>query len=151
MRNLFAAITLLAFAAPALAGTDAITMVRSTHDMATTMDRLEDAVTGAGATVVARVDHAGAAQGIDMVLAPAEVLIFGNPAIGTPAMQDNPLAGLFLPLRVLVYQDAQGQTWLAYEKPDEMLDDLDGVTDDAAYLRSMENALGNLTGQAAGS
>ncbi len=69
--------------------------------------------------------------------------------IGTPAMQDNPLAGLFLPLRVLAYEDAAGQTWLVYEDPEEMLEDLDGVSEDADYIQKMAGALRNLTTQAA--
>lgn len=149
MRYLIAAVALGASVMPALAGEDDLVKTRSPHDVATTMDRLEAAVTGAGATVVARVDHAGAAQGADMELAPIEVLVFGNPAIGTPAMQDNPLAGLFLPLRVLAYQDADGQTWLAYQDPEEMLAEMDGISEDASYIEAMAGALRNLTTQAA--
>ncbi|MFU8864588.1 MAG: DUF302 domain-containing protein [Rhodobacterales bacterium] len=149
MRYLIAAVALGASVIPALAGEDDLVTTRSPHDVATTMDRLEAAVTGAGATVVARVDHAGAAQGADMELAPNEVLIFGNPAIGTPAMQDNALAGLFLPLRVLAYQDAEGQTWLAYQDPAEIVGELDGISEDASYIEAMTGALRNLTTQAA--
>lgn len=126
-----------------------IVKVQSGHDVPTTMDRLEAAVTEAGATVAARIDHAGAAQSVAMDLAPSQVLIFGNPKLGTPAMQDDPLAALYLPLKVLVYQDADGQTWLAYEAPAAMLDDLAGVAEDAAYLTAMAGALGNLTAKAA--
>lgn len=148
MRLLFAAFAVTLSALPVLADEDMV-MIKSPHDVATTMDRLEAAVTEAGATVAARVDHAGAAQGAGMELLPSQVLIFGNPKIGTPAMQDNPVSGLFLPLKVLVYQDDAGQTWLVYEDPEEMLDDLDGVSEDAAYIQAMTGALANLTGKAA--
>ncbi len=106
-----AAVTVLA--GPALADDD-LMKVQSGKDVASTMDALEAAVEGAGATVFARVDHAGGAEGVGMQLAPSEVLIFGNPKLGTPAMQADPLAGLFLPMKVLVYEDADGQVWLAY-------------------------------------
>ncbi len=149
MRYLIAVCALGLSMSPVLAAEEDMVMTRSPHDVAITMDRLEAAVTGAGAAVVARVDHAGAAQGVDMELAPTQVLIFGNPVIGTPAMQDNPLAGLFLPLRVLAYEDAEGQTWLVYEDPEEMLEDLDGVSEDADYIQKMAGALRNLTTQAA--
>lgn len=150
MKRMFGAIVLLiATGGSALAGTDDIVKVRSPDDVARTMDRLEAAVTGAGADVFARVDHAAGASSVDMELAPAQLLIFGNPKIGTPAMQDDPLAGLYLPLRVLVYRDDAGQTWLAYEKPEEMFDDLK-VPDDAGYLGMMTGALRNLTKAAAG-
>ncbi|KNX39849.1 camphor resistance protein CrcB [Roseovarius tolerans] len=142
-----AAITLAGL--PALASNDDIVKVKSSGDVATTMDRLEAAVTGAGANVFARVDHAAGAASVDMDLAPTQLLIFGNPKIGTQAMQDDPVAGLFLPMKVLVYQDGAGQTWLAYEDPKEMFDDL-SISDDAEYLKMMSGALGKLTGKAAG-
>ena len=85
-----------------------------------------------------------------MDLAPSQLLIFGNPKLGTPPMQANALAGLFLPLKVLVYEDGDGQVWLAYEDPEETLDDLEGIDDDAAYIQKMRMALIKLTEAAAG-
>ncbi len=150
MKRFLAAVAVCVAALPAFASNDDIVKVRSSGDVATTMDRLEAAVTGAGATVFARVDHAAGAAKVDMELAPAQVLIFGNPKLGTPAIQDNAVAGLFLPLKVLVYQDGAGQTWLAYEDPKEMLGDLGGISEDAGYIKTITGALGKLTGKAAG-
>ncbi|MFZ1469367.1 MAG: DUF302 domain-containing protein [Paracoccaceae bacterium] len=146
MKHLILATGLMAAALPAWA--EDIIRVKSTSDVGVTMDALEAAVTGAGATVFARVDHAAGATGIGMELPPAQLLIFGNPALGTPAMQADPLAGLFLPLKVLVYQDDTG-VWLAYQKVDDMLDDLK-IPDDAEYVGKMEGALKALTTKAAG-
>lgn len=150
MKNLIAAAAIFLATSPALASNDDITKVKATGDVATTMNALEAAVTGAGASVFARVDHAAGAASAGMELSPGQLLIFGNPKLGTPAMQDDPLAGLFLPLKVLVYQDGAGQTWLAYEDPKEMLDDLGGIPDDAGYVKKMSGALAKLTGKAAG-
>lgn len=113
---------------------------RAEGDVATVMGRLESAVLGAGATIFARVDHGGGAESVGMDLADSELLIFGNPKLGTPAMQDDILAGLYLPLKILVYADADGHTWIAWEEPEETFDDLD-IDDDAAYLDVMEDAL----------
>ena len=88
-------------AMPALAQ-DLVAKV-SPHDVPTTMDRLESAVEAAGAEVFARVDHAAGAEKAEMELRPTQLLIFGNPKLGTPAMQDAQTAGLDLPMRVLVY------------------------------------------------
>ncbi|SMC88943.1 DUF302 domain-containing protein [Primorskyibacter flagellatus] len=148
MKHLLAAAFCLV-AAPALASDDDIIKVQASGDVATTMDRLEEAVTGAGATVFARVDHAAGAASVDMVLDDEQLLIFGNPKLGTPAMQDDALAGLYLPLRVLVYKDGEGQVWLAYEDPEEMLDEL-SIPDDAEYVKMMTGALAKLTSAAAG-
>ncbi len=149
-RFLTAAALVAATALPGHASEDDIMKRQAQGDVPAVMDALVAAVEGAGATVFARIDHAAGAEGAGMTLAPSQVLIFGNPALGTPAMQDNPMAGLFLPLKVLVYEDAQGQVWLAYEDPEETLDDLAGVDDDAAYIGQMRMALLRLTEAAAG-
>lgn len=147
MRNFAAAAALSLMALPGWA--TEIVKVEAAADVASTMDALEAAVTGAGATVFARVDHAGGADKVGMELAPEQLLIFGNPKLGTPAMQDDPLAGLYLPLKVLVYEDAEGQTWLAYEDPAAMMAGLN-VPEGAEYVKKMTGALAKLTGKAAG-
>lgn len=120
----------------------------SSDDVATVMDRLEQAVRAAGAMVVARVDHSGAAEGVGMELDDAELLIFGNPQLGTQAIQEDIRAGLFLPLRILVYRDGD-ETVIFWQEPEEMLDDLD-IDDDAEYLERMEEALETFAEAAAG-
>ncbi|WP_209425452.1 DUF302 domain-containing protein [Pararhodobacter sp. SW119] len=139
----------LALATPA-AGADGIVRLQSAQDVSATMDALEAAVRDAGATVFARVDHAAGAESVDMELRATELLIFGNPQLGTPAIQDDVLAGLALPLRVLAYEDAEGQTWIAYEAPATMLGGLDGIAEDAEYVGRITGALENLTAAAAG-
>jgi len=149
MKRFLATAAIVMAGLPALASNDDIVKVKSFSDVATTMDRLEAAVTGAGANVFARVDHEAGAASVDMELVPTQVLIFGNPKIGTQAMQDDPVAGLFLPMKVLVYRDGAGQVWLAYEDPKEMFDNL-AINDDAEYVKMMTGALGKLTAKAAG-
>lgn len=148
MKRILAAAAISLAGLPALASDDDLMKVESSDDVATTMDRLEAAVTEAGANVVARVDHAAGAASVDMELSPTQVLIFGNPNVGTQAMQDDPRAGLFLPMKVLVYEDSDGQTWLVYQDPEEMFDDLD-IDDDAKYITTMTGALDKLTATAA--
>ena len=151
MKRIVAALGLAWLALPGWAMDGDLVKVPATQDdVSATMDALEAAVGGAGATVFARVDHAGGAMKAGFELNPSQLLIFGNPQLGTPAMQDDPMAGLFLPLKVLVYRDAQGQVWLAYEDPAAMLGPLQGVSPDAAYLAKMTGALKKLTAKAAG-
>ncbi|WP_424985838.1 DUF302 domain-containing protein [Microbulbifer sp. S227A] len=140
----------LALAGAGQAMADDLVKVKTDKTVDAAMDALQAAVEGAGATVFARVDHAAGAQKVEMELGEAQVLIFGNPKLGTPVMQADPLAGLFLPLKVLAYADADGQVWFAYEDPEEMLDDLD-IDDDLPAIGMMQGALAKLTGKAAGS
>ncbi|WP_111733558.1 DUF302 domain-containing protein [Roseovarius amoyensis] len=149
MKTLITAATVAFLAAPVMAQSDDIVKVPASGNVEATADRLEAAIDNAGATVAARVDHGAAAATVDMGLHDAQLLIFGNPKIGTPAMQDDALAGLFLPLKVLVYEDGEGQVWLAYEDPAAMSDRLDGISADAPYLERMQGALRALTSAAA--
>ena len=112
-----------AFAAPlmliaTLASASPFATKTSPHDVATTMDRLVAAVEGAGATIFARVDHAAAAAKVGQELAPNQVLIFGNPKLGTPMMQSAPSMGLDLPLKVQVYRAADGTVQVIYRSMD---------------------------------
>ncbi|MFK7765339.1 MAG: DUF302 domain-containing protein [Roseobacter sp.] len=119
----------------------------SPHSVQATMDRLSGAVTGAGATVFARVDHAGGAASVDMDLAPSQLLIFGNPKLGTPAMLDGATAGLDLPLRVLAYADNEGVVRVVYHDP-ATLAATHGLPSDAKYIQMMTGALNKLTSKA---
>lgn len=66
----------------------------SPHDVTTTIDQLVHAVEEAGASIIARVDHSGAAADAGLELRPTELLIFGNPQLGTPLMQQDQRIGL---------------------------------------------------------
>ena len=142
---LTSAILSLGVAMPAFA--DLVT-VPSSKSVADTADALAAAIEGAGAKVVARVDHQKAAASADLQMGEAQVLIFGNPKIGTPAMQADIRAALYLPLKVLVYADAAGNTQLTYDDPAAMFEGLD-IPADAEFVKIMTGALGKLTGKAA--
>jgi len=96
---------------------EGMTASPSDHGPKQTMDRLAAAVAKRGMAILARIDHAAAAAKVGMELRPTEVLIFGNPKAGTPLMQAVQTIGIDLPLKALVWQDAAGKTWLAYNDP----------------------------------
>jgi len=74
-----------------------------------TVEKLSAAIDGAGAKVFAVVDHGAGAVSIGSDVGASQLVIFGNPQVGTPAIEANRLAGLRLPLKVLVYADAGGR------------------------------------------
>jgi uncharacterized protein (DUF302 family) len=96
-----------------------LTTVNSPHSVALTMDRLVAALDRQGIAVFARVDHGGGARGAGLKLAEEEVLVFGDPRVGTLLIQEDPEVGYELPLRVLVW-DADGQTRVGYRAPVEL-------------------------------
>ena len=94
-----------------------ITCITSQHSVATTIERLESLLKERGVMVFARIDFSGDAARAGLTMLPEQMLIFGNPKAGTPLMQSVPAAGLDLPLKALVWQDASGQTQVAYNDP----------------------------------
>jgi len=96
---------------------DGLIDVKSPHKAQATMDRLESLVKERGLNVFARIDHAAGANRIGKTLRPTELLIFGNPQGGTPFMECAQTVGIDLPLKALVWDDANGQTWLSYNDP----------------------------------
>ena len=108
-----------------------------------TADALAQLIEARGLTVFARVDHAAGAAAVDMPLRPTELLIFGNAKGGTPLMQEVQTVGIDLPLKFLVFEDAAGKTWIAYNDP-EWLAARHGVTGEAGPIGAMAAALATL-------
>jgi uncharacterized protein (DUF302 family) len=96
---------------------EGLTTVASSLGVRETMDRLVAAVAAKGLTVFARIDHAAGAAAVGLPLRATELLVFGNAKGGTPLMQAAQTTGIDLPLKALVYEDAAGKVWLAYNDP----------------------------------
>jgi uncharacterized protein (DUF302 family) len=108
-----ASLSLLASAQSA----DGLITLPSPHSAAQTMDRLEATVKERGFAVIAKVDHAAGAARVGKTLRPTMLLIFGNPQGGTPLMECAQSAGIDLPLKALVWDDAAGKTMVSYNDP----------------------------------
>ena len=96
---------------------DGLIELKSPHTAKDTMNWLEALVKERGLNVFARIDHAAGAARIGKTLRPTELLIFGNPQGGTPLMECAQSAGIDLPLKALVWEDASAQVWLGYNDP----------------------------------
>lgn len=147
-RKAFALGLLLLFTpAAAKAADNGIVSKASKHSVAVTMDRFATAAKERGFTVVARVNHAGAAAKAGLKLRPMQLLIFGNPKGGTPIMMAAPTAGIDLPLKALAWEDANGKVWLSYNSP-EWLKARHGVEGADKPLAGMGKALAAMAGKA---
>ncbi len=117
----------------------------SSHGVTSTVDRLVAALERRGIAVFARIDHSGGARGAGLELAAEEVLVFGDPRVGTLLMQEDPEIGYELPLRVLV-RDAGGQTTVGYRSPTELAESY-AVAKRAEILQKMDALLQALVGE----
>ncbi len=149
MKHMVLGIVMSCLAGLAFAGDGGILRKEAALGVNATVDSLVSTMEGAGLKIFARVDHGAGAKSIGEDIGASQLLIFGNPKVGTPAIKDDPVSGLFLPLKVLVYEDDSGKTWLAYEDPAKMLGRLGGVSNEAAYLKVMQGALAKFTGTVA--
>lgn len=98
-------------------GAEGLVAVRSSHDVTATADKLESALKAKGMTVMARVNHQQNAEKVGLELRPTEVVIFGNPKIGTPLMHCAQSVAIDLPQKALIWEDANGIVWLGYNDP----------------------------------
>lgn len=138
---LFAFIATFFIVSTAVAGNGLIS-VKSSHTAKATADRLENVLKQKGMTVFIRINHTAGAQKIGEKLRPTELVVFGNPKVGTPLMQCNQSVAIDLPQKALIWQDDEGQVWLSYNDPN-YLAQRHGLAGCADVIKKVEKALGN--------
>jgi len=116
--------------------------IKSSNDVKVTADRLEKNLIAKGMTVFIRINHAENAQKVGKELRPSELIIFGNPKVGTPLMQCGQSVAIDLPQKALIWKDEAGQVWLSYNDP-KYLAKRHGIKDCAEVIKKIETALGN--------
>jgi len=87
------------------------------HSVDETIEKLKGILQSKGVTLFATVDHSGEAAKVGMKMPPTKLLIFGSPKAGTPLMLASPSVAIDLPLKILIWEDAQGKAWLSYNSP----------------------------------
>ena len=90
-----------------------------------TVEKLKTILQAKNIALFVLIDHSGEAGKIGMSMRPTKLLIFGSPKAGTPLMLAAPSVAIDLPLKILVWEDAEGKTWISYNAP--------------AYLRDRHN------------
>jgi len=123
---------------------DGVIRIKSMHSVTATVDKLESALKNKGMTIFKRVSHSAGAAKVGLELRPTELMIFGNPKVGTPLMQCQQLAALDLPQKALVYEDENGQVWFAYNDP-EYIADRHNITGCDNVVNKISKALFNFS------
>ena len=147
MRKLLLGIISAVFFCSSAIADDGIVRVKSNHDVKVTADRLEQVLNAKGMTVFIRIDHAAGAEKVGKQLRPTELVIFGNPKIGTPLMQCAQSIGMDLPQKALISEDESGQVWFFYNDP-MYLAKRHNVKGCDEVLKKVANALGNFAAKA---
>jgi len=91
-----------------------VVRVKSGFGMSETIARIKQDVAAKGIKFFDEIDQASLAGEAGIKLRPSTLLVFGNPPLGIQFLTTNPYAGLDWPVRMVVFQDADGQVWIAY-------------------------------------
>ena len=148
MKTLCVAIIALVLSTATARADDGLVKKLSAHSVQTTMDSLENLVRNKGLTVFARIDHAAGAAEVGEEMLPTQLLMFGNPAIGTNLMTSQRTVGVDLPIKVLIWEEPDGKVWIAYNDP-AYLAKRHGIDDRDAVLDKMGRAVKGLVSAAA--
>lgn len=109
-------------ASGAVQAADGLVNVESAHSVVATADKLESVLKDKGMTIFARIDHSAGAEKVGQSLRDTELVLFGNPQVGTKLMNCAQSVGIDLPLKALVWKDEQGKVWLSYNDPAYLAD-----------------------------
>ncbi len=150
MRKILLLITAL-FLVPAMSHADdenGMITKKSPHSVQQTVKRLKDAIGDVKpVSIMAEVDHQKNAEKVDMKLRPTYLVLFGNPKLGTQLFTSNQSAGIDLPMKALVWEDADGQVWIGYNDPAWIAERHD-IDDRDEVVKKMQGALDKLTDKA---
>jgi uncharacterized protein (DUF302 family) len=91
-----------------------IVALPSRHTVDQTVEKLQAILQAKGVKLFALIDHSGEAEQAGLHMRPTKLLIFGNPKAGTPLMLASPSAAIDLPLKLLVWEDAEARVWISY-------------------------------------
>lgn len=106
----------LAFAIPAEAA-DGVINAQSSFKVKATADRMESILREKGMTVFNRINHSEGAGKVGIKLRDTELIIFGNPKVGSPLIKCQQSVALDLPQKALIWEDEKDQVWISYNDP----------------------------------
>ena len=129
---------------------EGVITVVSTRSMDETYNALIQAITDTGTLGIFReIDHAMNAASVGLELLPTRLVMFGRPQVGTPLMVSQASSGIDLPLKAVVYEDADGVVTIAYNDP-AWIAERHNITDQDELIATITMALGGLSATAAG-
>ncbi|MFC1877013.1 DUF302 domain-containing protein [Thermodesulfobacteriota bacterium] len=147
MRQILYCLVGILLSASIVCADSGIINIKSSHDVKITADRLENTLRAKGMTIFIRINHTEGAQKVGENLRPTEVIVFGNPKVGTPLMMCSQSVAIDLPQKALVWEDDTGQVWLSYNDP-KYLAKRHGIKECVEVVKKIESALSNFANAA---
>ena len=144
MKNIFILVFTLLISFSVQADSNGLITKPSKNSVTGTIDKLEAVLKKKGITVALRWSHSKKAAGAGIKLRPTELLIFGNPKLGSHMFTSNQVSGIDFPMKALAWEDDKGKVWLTYNDP-AYLAKRHGITDRAKIVKKMTGALNKFT------
>lgn len=117
MKNKIKAIVVGSLLSCSAFASDGLVSVPSEFSVTETANRFANIIEKKGLKLFARINHKENAAGVDLELRPTELVMFGNPKVGTPLMQCTQRVAIDLPQKALIWEDEKGKVWFSYNDP----------------------------------
>ena len=142
-KTIFIALSILFTAIP-VAAVDGMVNVSSTFTVEETADRMERILKEKGMTIFNRIKHSEGARKVGISLRATELIIFGNPKVGSPLMRCQQSVAIDLPQKALIWEDDKAKVWISYNDPRylERRHDISGCEE---VISKIQQALGGIT------
>jgi uncharacterized protein (DUF302 family) len=128
---------------------DGLVKMKSMHSVTETLDRLENILKKKGIGIATRWKHSAKAKAVNIPMRDTELLVFGNPKLGSHLMTAEQTVAIDLPMKAIAWKDASGQVWIAYNDP-AYIAKRHHVTNRDEVVKKMSKALATMTAKAAG-
>jgi uncharacterized protein (DUF302 family) len=138
----------LAVIAVPVAAADGVVNVQSAFSVQETADRLENILQEKGMTIFYRIKHSEAAAGVGIELRDTELIVFGNPKVGSPLMKCQQSVAIDLPQKALIWEDEEAKVWISYNDP-EYLQKRHNISGCEEVISKIEKALAGIAESAA--
>ena len=142
-KAIFAALSIVFIAIP-VAAADGVVNVASTFNVKETADRRESILNDKGMTIFKRIKHSEAAGKVGIELRETELIIFGNPKVGSPFMKCQQSVAIDLPQKALIWEDEKAKVWISYNDP-RYLEKRHNISGCEEVITKIEKALAGIT------
>lgn len=138
----FAALLLFIMSIPSM-GSEGVISVESDSNVKETSDRLERILKEKGMTIFNRIKHSEGAANVGVDIGETELIIFGNPKVGSPLMKCQQTVAIDLPQKALIWSDDKSKVWISYNDP-RYLEKRHNITGCDSVLLKIQKALSKI-------
>ena len=142
-KAILAALLIVLIAIP-VAAADGVINVASAFNVKETADRMESILNEKGMTIFKRIKHSEAAGKVGIELRETELIIFGNPKVGSPLMKCQQSVAIDLPQKALIWEDDKAKVWISYNDP-RYLEKRHNISGCEEVILKIEKALAGIT------